>query len=156
MLSSEIGNIFKSFPQINKLFLGCFSADTLPQLLRVNHFCIANTDHSTGLGKHWYIIFRPSNTTIEVFDSLGIDEHKKTFLESNLKIKNVQKIVFNLTQFQLEISETCGNFAVYFIVNRLHNLDHSFKSLLEEIFDENKDKNEELVKKFFQDILTDD
>jgi len=152
MLSTEFFKIFESFPNFKASFLGCFSADNLPKKIKTNCFCIINTDISTGAGIHWYVIFRYSYRTLELFDSLGVDESKKDFIKQNLKISGVKEVEYNSTQFQKNDTDTCGHFVIYFIVNRLYNLDHSFHDLLEEIFNKNLDINEEEVKNFYKDI----
>ena len=66
-----------------------------------------------------------------------------------LNIKGVSKLVFNVTQVQPNDSISCGEFAVYFLFERLHNLDFSFHELVNELFVEDLTKNEEKVKSFF-------
>jgi len=153
MISTEFAEIFELFPNIKQLYLGAYSADTLPSQIKTSHFIVANTDLSSNVGKHWYIIYRYSSSILEVFDSLGIDSDKKNFLESNLKLSGVKKVIYNTTQFQTNQSDTCGKFVIYFIINRLFNLDHSFKNLLEEIFSPNQDQNEFNVRTFYNEIL---
>jgi len=85
---------------------------------------------------------------LECFDSLGIDLTKRELLKLNFRYKNVNKIEYNVTQVQSSLSDTCGYFVLYFIVNRFHNLDLSFSDLLNEIFVESQAKNETFVKEF--------
>jgi len=152
MLSSEFVDIFEGYSNLKEVFLGCFSADKIPKKIQVNHFCVVNTDVSTGNGIHWYIVVRYSKKILEVFDSLGIDENKKEFLQQNFQLKGIREIVYNTTRFQRNDSDTCGKFALYFIINRLYNLDYSFNEVLEELFNENLDENEETVKKFYEEV----
>jgi len=139
-------------PNIKEVYAGCYSADTIPKKLPITNFAIVNTDISTNYGQHWYIALRYSASILEVFDSLGIDSQKKSFLEKSFHLKGIKKIIFNTTQFQKDDSDTCGKFVLYFIVNRLYNLDHSFETFLEEIFVQNQDENEKLVKKFYNEL----
>lgn len=127
MFSSEIFDIFEPIEATRKNFVGCFGADKFPQHIKVNQFAILNTDISTNEGKHWYAIFRSSQSDLEVFDSLGITDEKKQFLQKEIKIKGISRMKINITQFQKNDSDTCGKFAIYFLINRLCNLDHSFK-----------------------------
>jgi len=154
MFSTEFGSTFESFPSIKTVFIGCFSADKIPKKIKPNTFVVLNTDISTGGGIHWYVVYRYSTAILEVFDSLGIDEKKKDFLEQHLKIRGVKEIEFNTTVFQKNDTDSCGKFVVYFIINRLFNLDHSFRNILEELFVENLDTNEKLVESFYEEITT--
>ena len=97
---------------------------------------------------------RTSKTCIELFDSLGIDEEKKSLITRFAKF-NVNEIIFNETQFQSNTSSTCGLFVLYFIFERFFNLDVTFEDLLIDIFDINLAKNEETVKDFCEQILLD-
>ena len=88
---------------------------------------------------------------MESFDSLGTDNEKKLFLTSSFNHKTIKKIKFNVTQLQSSISDTCGFFVLYFIVNRYHNQDLNFTELLNEIFTQNIEHNETVVKNFAQE-----
>jgi len=154
MLSSEFLDVFQNFPNIKEVYLGCYSSDKLPKKIQINQFCIVNTDISTGTGIHWYIVLRYSKRILEVFDSLGIDQGRKEFLQKNFELGGIKEIVFNTTRFQRNDSDTCGKFVLYFVINRLYNLDHSFHDLLEELFNQNLDKNEDIVKKFYEEIIS--
>ena len=148
MISTEIISFFDTYPNLKKNFLGTFSIDTVPKTIPVNHFLICNTDTSSGSGLHWFALFRFSKQDLECFDSLGISQEKKDLLTS-LNFKGVSNLVFNVTQVQPNESISCGQFAVYFLFERLHNLDFSFHELLNELFVDNLIKNEEEVKSFF-------
>ena len=74
---------------------------------------------------------------------------KKNNLQLYCKFRGIKEIEFNETQFQSDFSDTCGLFTIYFIIERMFNLDLSFEELLFEIFDtENLDENEMKVKEF--------
>jgi len=152
MMSTEFSQIFESFPSIGKIYIGTFPRDKLPKQIKTNHFAIVNTDVSSGNGVHWFCIFRYSTSTLEVFDSLGIDNEKKGLLHS-FNYGNLREVEFNATQFQSNDSDSCGKFVLYFLINRLHNLDHSFKDLLNEIFEPNLEENEKKVEKFYRNVL---
>lgn len=77
---------------------------------------------------------------------------KKSFLKNNLQIQGVKEIEFNITQFQKNDTNTCGKFALYFIINRLFNMDYCFSDFLEEIFEEDLNKNEEKVNEFYNEL----
>ena len=56
-----------------------------------------------------------------------------------------------MTQVQGNESAACGQFCLYFLVERLCNLDFSFHELLNEIFFNDVKKNEEEVQKFLSE-----
>jgi hypothetical protein len=154
MQSSEFQKYFDSSPVLKNHFIGVFSIDTLPKVIKYRKFCICNTDVQSGNGKHWICFVRTCKNSIELFDSLGIDDEKKSLISRFCKFK-VNEIVFNETQFQANFTSTCGLFVLYFIFERLFNLDFSFDEILNDIFDEDLMKNEEKVTQFCENILND-
>jgi hypothetical protein len=155
MQGSEFYQYFEKFPNIKSHFDGIFSIDTLPKTIKYRHFCICNTDLSSGLGEHWFCFVRNSNYEIESFDSLGFSKEKKEKLLSYCSFNYVSEIKVNETQFQSQNSTACGLFTIYFLIERMHNLDLTFSELLEEIFDDDLLKNESIVKQFCDKILKD-
>ena len=148
MLSSEFASKLASFSLQNHL-QGIFAADNLPRNIKKDHFIICNTDVIKGKGQHWYCILKIENNVLECFDSLGIDQEKKVFLQKNFNYKNITKIKFNVTQVQSSISNTCGLFVLYFVIQRFYNKDVSFTGLLNEVFVKNPEENEKTVTNFF-------
>lgn len=149
MLASEFGKYFDIFPNFKHHFDGVFPSDLIPKTLRKNHFIICNTDSSNGPGIHWYCFVNIENS-IECFDSLGIDKDKKIFL-SSLQFLRKQYIIdveFNTTPVQATNSTSCGQFVIYFLVNRMHNKDMDFDDLLNEIFVIDPTQNETKVCNF--------
>jgi hypothetical protein len=152
MHSSEFEKKFESTPILKNHFVGVFSIDTIPKTLKYRKFCICNTDLQTGSGKHWICFVRNHKHSIELFDSLGIDEEKKSLIKKYCKF-NTKEIIFNETQFQANFSDTCGLFVLYFLYERFFNLDISFEDLINDIFVEDVVENEKKVKEFCNDIL---
>jgi hypothetical protein len=149
MNSSEITNQLLKFPNIEKKFQGIFSADNLPKHIKNKHFIICNTDLSSGEGKHWYSVVKISSNTLEIFDSLGIQQEKKHIIQNSFRQKSIEKIKFNVTQLQSSSSTTCGQFVLFYLINRYHNLDLNFTDLINEIFVLSENENEEIVKKIY-------
>ena len=133
MIGAQLNEFFESLPNFKKFFLGVYSIDTCPKKIPVNHFLVCNTDISSGQGLHWFTLFRFSREDIECFDSLGVNPDKLEVLKS-LKFHGVSNIIFNLTQVQGNESESCGQFCLYFLLERLQNLDFGFHELMNEIF----------------------
>ena len=135
MQGFELSHLIESFPVLNKHFKGVYAINTLPKTLKYRQFCICNTDSSYGTGIHWFCFLRNSKTSIECFDSLGICDTKREILKNYCSFRGVKEIVFNETQFQKSATSSCGLFVIYFIFERMHNLDLSFEMTLSEIFD---------------------
>ena len=150
MTATELHQFFELLPNLKKFFIGIYSIDTCPKKIPLNHFLICNTDISSGSGLHWFTLFRFSREDLECFDSLGVNEEKLELLKS-LKFNGVSNLIFNVTQIQGNESTSCGQFCLYFLVERLSNLDFSFHELLNEIFFNDVKKNEEEVQKFLSD-----
>ena len=153
MQGFEFLNYFEKFPYLKKHYRGIFAIDTLPKVLKYRQFMICNSDTSNGTGQHWFCYIKTEKSKVECFDSLGINDEKKLFLESH-KFRGVKELHFNETQFQESETNTCGLFTIYFIIERMHNLDVPFLEILEELFDANDLKiNENRVKIFCDQIL---
>ena len=153
MQGSEFHQYFDQFPFLKKHFVGVFSIDTLPKSLKYRHFCICNTDNSNGSGEHWFCFLRSGKSEIECFDSLGINTLKRDILENSCRFRGIKELTFNETQVQDNNSSTCGYFSIYFLIERMHNLDLLFEDFLDDIFVEDLSKNEEIVQKFCRNII---
>ena len=106
---------------------------------------------------HWFCLLRNAHSELECFDSLGITNEKKEILQKNCQFRGIKEIHFNESQFQDNLSNSCGKFTIYFIIERMHNLDITFEELLEEIFDpEDTQKNEERVNHFIDKLPFED
>ncbi len=154
MQSSEFETYFKHFPYLNERFTGVFSIDKVPKKLKNRHFCIVNTDIASENGSHWFTILCHSKSMYEVFDSLGINGEKEKKLKTFLKL-HPDVLEVNETQFQLNESILCGKFSIYYVIQRMYNLDLDYTDFLCETFDSDLSKNENLVTKFCEDILND-
>lgn len=91
-------------------------------------------------------------TTLECFDSLGVNENKLTNLKIYCKLKQISKIDYNETAFQKEDSESCGLFVIYYIFKRMFNLDLEFEEILDDIFEVDTNLNELNVLTFCENI----
>ena len=153
MQGSEFSEIFERFKHLKELYAGCYSSDTIPKAIKTNNFIIINTSPSETVGKHWFCMYRPHPSKLEVFDSLGIDSDKKNVIINSCSFKGIREIEWNKTIFQSGGSISCGKYVLYFLFERLFNQDISYKDLLEEIFVENIEKNEEKVEFFYSKFL---
>ena len=148
MISNEIIEFFNRYPHLKKYFLGIRNIDTLSKTVPINHFVICNTDLSSGPGKHWFVLFRYNQRELECFDSLGVGAERQAFLRS-VKFKSIRELNYNESPVQSVESSSCGQFCLFFIFERLHNLDFEFSDLINEIFTDNLEKNEHVVTEFY-------
>ena len=116
-------------PKSNNKFCGVFSSDTLPTDLQ-HYPCglIANTDASTEKGSHWVAFYFPNRDEGEFFDSYGFPPAFyrttfQTFLDSHSKTWT-----YNSHAIQGLNSSTCGQFSLYFIMQR--NRGKSLKTIV--------------------------
>lgn len=96
-------------------------------------------------GKHWFIVF-VFDDVCEVFDSLGANPHFiKTYLPKYSKYAE-----YNTSAVQSKTSKLCGEYCLYFIINRLLNLDLHFEEVCNILFSDNCEKNEKQVVDFIE------
>lgn len=149
MQGSELTTIIKRYPSVLKHFVGVFSINTVPSL-RVGDFAIFNQDLAENKGFHWLAVIRPKKNVVECFDSLGLNHEKQTLIKNYLVFDSfVTTVKYNETQFQPSESSNCGLYAVYFVINRVMNLDLSFTKFLNLYFNLNTLANEKKVIGFF-------
>lgn len=152
MQGSELREFVSKFPSLNSHFMGVFSINTLPKTLENRTFLFCNTARANEPGKHWICLTNINNNP-EFFDSLGVDKEKLVLIKNHWKIKNLDSLKFNCSAVQSKNSISCGPFVLYFAVERLHNLDLGFNTLLNEIFTDNLDMNEQRAKNFINSFL---
>ena len=102
----------------------------------------------TGTGLHWFVIYRPTERCLEIFDSIGTS---KKFV-SNLPLSYFGSCEYNTTAVQPKKSDKCGEYCLFFVCMRYFNLDLTFYELLNEIFVENEEVNEEEVVNFMKSL----
>ena len=149
MLNSEILDYFEKIPCLKNNFLGVFSIDNFPQKLNERCCFISNLSKSNEIGSHWISFIKSEKKTIEIFDSLGT---KIDYLRPFLKFKGNPTILYNDCAFQSVTSNTCGYFAITFLIERSFNLDLKFQELLAEVFNKNSEVNEKIVVNFCNNL----
>jgi hypothetical protein len=149
MQSNELSDFIKKIPSLKNHFVGVFAIDLLPETIENRQFLFCNTAPHNEIGEHWFCLSKINNE-IEVFDSLGVDDAKKDLLRKFCKIKTKSKLKINDTAVQSRTSTSCGLFVLYFAINRFHNADLGFNTLLNEIFSFDVSLNEQLVSEFCQ------
>ena len=149
MLNSEILDYFEKIPCLKNNFLGVFSIDNFPQKLNERCCFISNTSKSNEIGSHWISFIKSEKKTIKIFDSLGT---KIDYLRPFLKFKGNSTILYNDCAFQSVTSNTCGYFAITFLIEQSFNLDLKFQELLAEVFNKNSEINEKIVEDFCNNL----
>lgn len=149
MQTSDIVKVVHKFPAVANCFLGCFAIDKIPDKMPERSCIVFNKDASHLTGSHWLTLVHNSDNNYEIFDSLGT---KFQELHPYLKFPNAE-FEYNTNAFQLSRTSTCGFYAIYFLVNRMMNIDMDYRTLLSDIFEVNKSENEKLVLEFFNDFV---
>ena len=123
-------------------FHGVFSIDNLP--FAVPHypfFMIVNTQAHNLPGEHWISVFIDADRRGEMFDSFALPP-------SNILVRWMNRFTHSFTSnrftYQHPFSTTCGAFALYYVLHRLHNSD-----CMTEAFSADIAINEERIRYFF-------
>lgn len=125
-------------------FLGVFPRNLIPLHFSVYPCCfIANTDNSDEAGEHWVAYFISLPNVIEFFDSFG-----KTPDYYHFKLKTN---LINTEQVQSDNSDFCGQFCIYYLVQRSLRSPLSF--ILCRFSKSNFQFNDNLVKSFILPLL---
>ncbi len=103
---------------------------------------------ASGAGVHWFVVHRRSAEAYEVFDSLGASGD---FIKTALPRKG--HCYYNETQVQAKESDNCGQFCVYFIIERFFNYDLPYSEVRSSCFSADPLKNEEEVAKFIENLV---
>ena len=122
-------------------FEGVFPLDKLP--FAVPHypfFMIVNTQSHNLPGEHWITVFIDSDRRGEIFDSLALPLSNTLIHWMN---HFTRSFTSNYLTYQHPLSATCGAFALYFILHRLHNSD-----CMTEAFTSDLAVNEERIRYF--------
>ena len=126
-------------------FSGLFCIDNIPNEIRKHHFAIINLSKQDEKGSHWLTLHRTIDGCIEVFDSLGYDLRKKNILSEHFPFTYFQ---INLTPVQSQDSFLCGQFCIYYVVERFLHFDEDFSEFMNDRFSSNCARNEEKLKNF--------
>ena len=131
--------------ETQKAFSGVFPIDSLPEFIKQYPiFIIINTQSHNLPGEHWKVVFINANKEAEVFDSLALPI--SVYLQRWLN-KFSRKWRRNTKSYQPLLSASCGAFAIYYILNRMHVT--NFDSLLS-VFTKNPSVNESTVLNFYK------
>ncbi len=99
-------------------------------------------------GLHWFCVLKNKNSETEIFDPLG-----SSIQDVADKLKDLKgNVVVNTTCLQPATSSMCGEYCVYFVIHRMFNFDLEFEEVLNTVFTDNVQDNEENVRKFLETL----
>jgi hypothetical protein len=130
------------------IFTAVCAADQLRKVKAGKHFAIiVNNQPSTKEGMHWVCFYKAKDSKeIEFFDSFGLGIHYYPKSLFNFCRKNGKIIHQTKYQYQSNLSDVCGNFCVWFLLNRHKH--HNIKKTLAALSSSELLKNDKLVKEF--------
>lgn len=145
MFGHEIVKFFDRHPVFQDIFRGVHAWCDMP-VLRDQHYVIINTSNSPKIIGHWMVLGK-NNGIIELFDPLGdVNRAKALFISCFPLWPGMCE--YNLVPYQSRESTKCGQYCIYFLFNRLLNKDLHCEQVLEAIFVDDHDENEERVTEF--------
>lgn len=128
-------------------FYGVCSIDKLPEFIHTRPFLMIVNTHTHNLpGEHWIAILIDANRNGELFDSLALPVNNILIRWLNRFTSKWKK---NERALQHALSSSCGAFALFFILNRLHVKD--FETLTNS-FDVSPQKNESFIRQFYRTL----
>ena len=142
---TQLLHVIQSYasPSSKDSFLGVFPMDTLPDQIPHYPACmIVNTQSHNLPGEHWITVFITKDKRGEVFDSLGLPL-------SNFMIRWLNRFTkswrYNPKIYQPLLSDKCGAYAIYYILNRLQGKTPIFTNI--------PSANDELVSVFYNTLV---
>ena len=154
MLGSQIEAALKVY-QRHGHFLGTFAKGARP-FLKVGSYGIFNTMSRSDLSEdtqilaHWVVIGRPEPHLFEVFDATPRQTQELFYIFNDY----TGSIIMNSVDLMPENSSLCGEFAVFFLVVRLSNMDLDFTTVLNLYLSKDVAKNKAKVLELLQHLHT--
>ena len=119
MNTSQLIQVIQHDQQSRNKFCGVYSSDLLPSNIdRYPCGIIVNTDPHTEKGSHWLALYFPTKERGEFFDSYG---KRPAFYNKNFELflnTHSKSWTYNHRCLQGLFSSTCGQFCLYFVMNR--------------------------------------
>lgn len=122
MNAHQIENFVINNPPLYNKFFGIYSTDIDLVSLDVNKpAIILNTEHDEDKIGHWVAMYI-SNTISEYFDPLGKPPNENF---ENFLVNNSKQYIFSKLSVQGNESVYCGQFCLYFLLNRIKCISYS-------------------------------
>jgi hypothetical protein len=116
--------------------------------LKLDSFAIiVNSQSSLERGMHWVAFYKISRTApLEFFDSFGLPLESYGPELVDFAQRYGKNVLLNLVQMQPNRSSSCGQFCLYFLVNR--DLGRTYLNIVSDFNPTDKAYNDRLVTKF--------
>lgn len=118
LTSKQLTKILTTDTCTRNKFLGIFSIDTLPDVVKFPSCLIFNTDPHDKPGQHWIAVYFYSNKKCEFFDPLGFSP---SFYGLKDYFDSYSHFVYNKKQIQPFYSRKCGYYCFVFLLFRCRN-----------------------------------
>jgi Ulp1 protease family, C-terminal catalytic domain len=148
MNTKQINTILKKNKFSKMKFGGVYSSNCLPLIAKFNGYII-NLDENSERGSHWVAIYFTNERKAEYFDSYGLPP----FLPNILTFlnRNSTSWIFNVKTLQNENTVVCGQYCIYFILHKCHNIN---LNNIVNAFNSSKNMNDKKVYKFVKQLTT--
>lgn len=149
MFASEIDSYLKNnFPSLHKYFLGPVPSNRWPKTINRFQFFISNLSPINHRGTHWCLIICDGNNDIELFDCL------KPCPKIIQKLKKYKRFVrVNNFPVMSVSSKLCGQYCIFYVVNRCFNPHLDMNEIFQMFFSKNKKDNDRKVKRFMDHFM---
>ena len=133
MNSQDVFDIISQDKTVMLGFRGILPADYIPKILQTGQSVICNASDSSEAGTHWLCLHKNSDTTLEMFDSLGRSPRAYNLDD---KLPHAEFYTYNDKQLQGN-SDVCAVYCMYYlfyksrhfpmskIVNDLFSMDYN-------------------------------
>lgn len=136
------------------IWINVYSRDEMPTVIEPG-FYVINLDSQDGPGTHWVSFIKINDDDVLYFDSFGFPPPQE---QIDAFLRNHDKVFHNKRQIQDIKSILCGYYCIgffkFFLEHGVGNRKKPTEPLQKyaELFDTNTKKNNELLKKYLQNI----
>lgn len=143
MWNTEIENLLL---KTVKEYKGCFASNNIPKYTEYPHCMVANTDKLGAYGTHWVCMYVPRENSVEYFDSYAQEPNQ--YIAKYLK--PFRRVVYSIKELQDLFTDVCGEFCIYFLINRSRN--KSFREIESYLY--KRQDNDEFVDNYVENLFT--
>lgn len=137
--------------ELSSCTTGVFASDRIPHKPTFYPYAfIANTQKHTLLGQHWIAIFVPTPAEGEFFDSFAEDPSYYSKQFQDFFSKNNLKLKVNNKRIQSDKSVVCGEYCIYYLLNRSRQV--SMETLMS-LFSPNYINNDVFIRDYIKDVF---